>query len=153
MPTLDQAKTLVEQALEEYLESQEGKKYVPLKDGSALRNHFEIGSIYRQDVADSDSMVMFYHSIPLLNTQPKQAVISVAYAWKGRYLDKDSAEYAHYMGGVQVSSAIVTVGWDKDGFVDTKSTFLNVSKWILWESKPEPFINWINESPFRGDKP
>ena len=96
-------------------------------------------------------MVMFYYSIPI-PTQPKKANISVAYAWKSRHLDKDSAEYAHYMGEVQVSSVRITVRWDKDGFVDTKSTLLNVSRWVLWESKSEPFINWITESPFRGDK-
>jgi len=143
MATIDEAEALVKQALEDYLKYQVGKEYIPLKSVRALRNYFKIGPIYRQDISGSDAMVMIYNVFD--NKYPTSlrnlSYIYFAYAWKGRN-----------NGEIQVSSSIATISRTSGGFVDTTSNILNTPKWILWEPKSETFINWIKESPFRGDK-
>jgi hypothetical protein len=158
MTTESEAKALVKEALEEYLISQTGKRYkdIVINDspGGALRNYFKVGSIYRQDVAGSDCMVMVYKSAKPIDKNTKWLSISYAYAWQPRHLiEKYNRTYPPF---IKVHNAYVAAGmdiikWEKNNFVNTQIPFLN-SYGILWkEPHSFGFINWI-DNPFSSVK-
>tara|TARA_R110000824_G_scaffold31661_1_gene102734 strand:+ start:1765 stop:2259 length:495 start_codon:yes stop_codon:yes gene_type:complete len=164
MTTKSEAKALVKEALKEFLISQTGKRYkdsIPLRgkghpiEGSqgALRNYFKVGSIYRQDVAGSDCMVMVYESDKPIDKNTKRAGVSYAYAWQPRYLvGNEQRNYPPFSKVYkQASAGSGIVKWEKHNFVNTNISFLNAYG-ILWKkSHSFNFINWI-DNPFSSVK-
>ena len=157
MTTKLEAKALVKEALEEFLISQAGKPYKDsiIKDSpGALRNYFKVGSIYIQNVAGSDCMVMVYESDKPIDKNTKRVMVSYAYAWKPRYLvENPPGTYPPFdkVYNAQISAGKGIIKWQKNNVVDTKIPFLN-SYGVLWK-KPHSFgfINWVN-NPFSSVK-
>ena len=101
MTTESEAKALVKEALEEFLISQAGKRYkdIIIEDSpsGALRNYFKVGSIYRQNVAGSDCMVMVYKSDKPIdkNTKRRSCIICLCLATSDTSSEKTTGLIPH----------------------------------------------------------